>query len=146
MNRAFILNVAPSLIVKGFLMRSSSAPRFVRSMIMSERPSTSRPKEKMMTLRGSLASERLSPVPRPRDSFHFLRDSSLASGVDHVNVVFNVGSMLNVGNFSLGVRMKLSWRIYYDRARQRGFAVTTETAYLAFGTHRSSSSRRPTRG
>lgn len=47
--------------------------------MMSERLSTSRPREKMMTLRGSLGSERLGPEPRPRDSFHLRRDSSFWS-------------------------------------------------------------------
>lgn len=43
---------------------------------MSERPSTSRPNDRMMTLRGSLGSEVDVPEPMPRDSFHFRRDSS----------------------------------------------------------------------
>ncbi|KAI7080748.1 hypothetical protein KC327_g33 [Hortaea werneckii] len=45
-------NVAPSLIVKGCLFRSSSEPGLVRSMTMSGRPSTSRPRERMITAEG----------------------------------------------------------------------------------------------
>lgn len=37
----------------------------------------------MMQVRLSFGSERVSPVPRPSDSFHFRSDSSLASA-DHV--------------------------------------------------------------
>lgn len=50
--------------------------------MMSGRPETSTPREKSITLRGSLGSERGVPLPRPRDSFHLRRDSSLASGVE----------------------------------------------------------------
>lgn len=71
--------VAPSLIVKGFLFSPSREPGLLRSMMMSERPPTSRPRERMMHLRGSLGSERLLPEPMPSDSFHFRRDSSFWS-------------------------------------------------------------------
>jgi hypothetical protein len=77
--RAFMRNVAPSLMVKGFLFRDSRAPVWVRSIMISERPSTSRPRESRMTLRGSLGSEMVLPLPRPRDSFHLRRDSSFWS-------------------------------------------------------------------
>jgi hypothetical protein len=40
---------------------------------------TSRPRERMMQVRGSLGSEITFPEPRPRLSFHLRRDSSLAS-------------------------------------------------------------------
>jgi len=48
---------------------------------MSGRPSTSRPRERMMHLRGSLGSEMSFPAPSPRDSFHLRRDSSFWSSV-----------------------------------------------------------------
>lgn len=50
--------------------------------MMSGRPSTSRPREKMMHLRGSLGSETEVPEPMPRDSFHLRRDSSFWSIVE----------------------------------------------------------------
>ena len=48
---------------------------------MSGRLDTSSPREKIITLRASFGSLMFSPVPRPRDSFHLRRDSSLASVV-----------------------------------------------------------------
>lgn len=79
LNWAFMRNVAPSLIVNGFFSRASTAPGDRRSMMMSSRPSTSRPSERMMHLRGSLGSEMSLPWPRPREAFHFWRDSSFLS-------------------------------------------------------------------
>ena len=76
LNCAFMRNVAPSLMVKGLSLSASRAPLDRRSMMMSGRPSTSRPSERMMHLRGSLGSEMSLPWPRPRDAFHFWSDSS----------------------------------------------------------------------
>ena len=48
-------------------------------MVMSGRPSTSRARDLMMHLRGSLGSEMEVPPPSPRDAFQRLRDSSFWS-------------------------------------------------------------------
>jgi hypothetical protein len=81
LNWAFMRKVAPSLIVNGLLWSASTAPGDRRSMMMSSRPSTSRPSERIMHLRGSLGSEMSLPWPRPRDAFHFWRDSSFWSAM-----------------------------------------------------------------
>jgi hypothetical protein len=54
-------------------------PGCTRSMMMSSRPATSRPRERMMTLRGSDGSALDVPEPRPSEAFHLLRDSSFWS-------------------------------------------------------------------
>jgi hypothetical protein len=46
---------------------------------MSGLPSTSRPRERIMQVRGSFGSERGVPVPRPRDFFQLRRDASFSS-------------------------------------------------------------------
>jgi len=99
LNFAFIRNVAPSLIVKGWFLKSLSAPSSFRSMMISGRPSTyqlqvldsllldqvgvvfgtSRPRDSMTTVLLSFGSPIGVPVPSPSDSFHLRRDSSWAS-------------------------------------------------------------------
>jgi hypothetical protein len=88
----FMRKVAPSLIVNGVFARASTAAWSFRSMMISGRPSTSRPSDRMMHLRGSFGSDRSLPVPRPRDSFHLRRDSSFWSA-SAVSGAQGVGSM-----------------------------------------------------
>jgi hypothetical protein len=72
LNTAFMLNSAPSLIVKGLVLRFSREGT-VRSMTMLGRPLTSRVRDWMMQRRGSEGSEAVGPVEMPRDAFHFAR-------------------------------------------------------------------------
>lgn len=67
-------------MVKGFDLSVSRAPGWDRSMMMSGRDFTSRPRERITTRRLSEGETvRGVPVPRPREAFHLLRDSSWAS-------------------------------------------------------------------
>lgn len=86
-NLAFMRNTEPSLIVKGWFLSSSSAFGFSKSKIMSGRPSTSRPRERITTRRGSLGSAMGVPEPIPSDSFHFRRDSSFWSSCWYSSMV-----------------------------------------------------------
>lgn len=114
LNCAFMRNRAPSLMVKGFSFRASTAPGARRSITISSRPSTSRARERMIHRRGSLGSEMSLPCPRPRDFFHFWRDSSF---------------------WSVAVRVSYVYR----RLAPRGDCGT----HLAAGTRQWSSSRQP---
>lgn len=80
LNVAFMRNLAPSLMVKGFDFRDSTAPGALRSIVMSERPSTSRARERMMQRRVSDGSTgRGGELLIPREAFHRFRDSSFWS-------------------------------------------------------------------
>jgi hypothetical protein len=68
LNVTTMVNLAPSLIVKGLSFSVASLPGVERSMVMGERPGDSSERDLMMQVRGSLASERSLPPPRPRDS------------------------------------------------------------------------------
>lgn len=114
LNCAFMRNRAPSLMANGFSLRASTAPGARRSITISSRPSTSRARERMIHRRGSLGSEMSLPCPRPRDFFHFWRDSSFWS-----------------------VAGRVSYR--YRRLAPRRNCGT----YPAAGTRQSSSSRQP---
>lgn len=59
--------------------------------MISDRPSTSSPRDLMMTWRGSLGSPMRSPPPRPRDSLYLRRDSSFWSFWGGELLVFGVG-------------------------------------------------------
>jgi hypothetical protein len=79
LKRAFMRNVAPSLMENGCSFSFSNEPGCARSMMMSSRPATSRPSDRMITLRGSDGSALEVPEPRPSEAFHLLRDSSFWS-------------------------------------------------------------------
>lgn len=74
-------NLAPSLIVNGFDLRDSTAPGALRSIVISERPSTSSARERITHRRVSDGSTgRAGELLMPREAFHRLRDSSFWSG------------------------------------------------------------------
>ena len=78
---AFMRNLAPSLMVKGFDFSASTEPGAVRSMVMSGRPSTSRASALMTQRRSSLGSTKMGgDEEMPREAFQRLRDSSFWSG------------------------------------------------------------------
>lgn len=68
-------------MVKGFVLRASTEPGAVRSMVMSGRPSTSRASDLMTQRRWSLGSTWMAGDEEiPREAFQRLRDSSFWSG------------------------------------------------------------------
>ena len=78
---AFMRNLAPSLMVKGFDFSASTEPGAVKSMVMSGRPSTSRASALMTQRRSSLGSTKMGGDDEmPREAFQRLRDSSFWSG------------------------------------------------------------------
>ena len=78
---AFMRNLAPSLMVKGFDFSASTEPGAVRSMVMSGRPSTSRARDLMTQRRLSLGSTGMGGEEEmPSEAFQRLRDSSFWSG------------------------------------------------------------------
>lgn len=77
LNVAFMRKWAPSLIVKGFVFRDSSAPSALRSIVMSDRPSTSRVSDRIMQRRVSAGSTgRAGELLMPSEAFHRFKDSS----------------------------------------------------------------------
>lgn len=94
-------------------------------MVMSSRPSTSRASDLIMHLRGSLGSDIEVPVPRPREAFQRLRDSSFASVV----WVYRCGAWrCAVSDFGIGLSSFSFSYIYVFCSR--GLGRTWEVKYL----------------
>lgn len=86
---AFMRNLAPSLIVKGFDFSASTEPGAARSMVISGRPWTSRASDLMTQRRLSLGSTWMAgDEEMPSEAFQRLRDSSFWSGSVDVRRIF----------------------------------------------------------